>query len=195
MTGFPLTEDDIAGFVRGDEWMMRVLRAAEMVALPGWWIGAGFLRNAVWDWLSGREPRHDADVDLVYYDSASTAAKRDWDLDANLRRRFPFARWEVRNQARMHERDGFPPYTSTEDGIAHWVETATCIGVRLDGGQLDFLFCHGPEDLFGLIARPILEFRKPERIEVFRRRLDTKGWRQRWPNLRVEDAQEFFVLE
>lgn len=49
-----MTEDDLARLVRGDDWMMRVLRAADMVALPDLWIGAGFLRNAVWDWLSGR---------------------------------------------------------------------------------------------------------------------------------------------
>ncbi|MFN8049780.1 MAG: nucleotidyltransferase family protein [Ancrocorticia sp.] len=183
-----MTEDDLARLVRGDDWMMRVLRAADMVALPDLWIGAGFLRNAVWDWLSGREPRNDADVDLVYFDAADTTAQRDWDLDADLRQRFPFARWEVRNQARMHERDGLPPYSSTEDGIAHWVETATCVGVRLTCGQLEFVFCHDSEDLFGLTARPIPEFRNSERIEVFRRRVDTKGWRQRWPNLRVEEA-------
>ncbi len=40
-------ESDLAELVRDDEWMMRVLRCADSVGLPDWWIGAGFLRNAV----------------------------------------------------------------------------------------------------------------------------------------------------
>ena len=180
-------ESDLAELVRDDEWMMRVLRCADSVGLPDWWIGAGFLRNAVWDRLSGREPRHDSDVDLAYFDPTSIATDRDWRMDEELRSRFPFAVWEVRNQARMYVQDGFAPYRSTRDGIAHWVETATCVGVRLLDGEPDFLFCYGAEDLLGLVARPIPDYRSADRITVFRERIAKKQWNERWPGLRIAE--------
>ncbi|MFT3875132.1 MAG: nucleotidyltransferase family protein [Propioniciclava sp.] len=183
-----MTEDALAELVRGDDWMMRVLRAAETVCLPDWWIGAGFLRNAVWDHLSGQRPRHDTDIDLAYFDPTDVTPERDWGLDKELRQRFPFAAWEARNQARMHERDGFPPFESTRDGIAHWVETATCVGVRLIDDRLNFLYCHGSDDLFGMVARPMPAFREPSRIDAFKRRLEAKDWQQRWLVLTVEET-------
>lgn len=183
-----MTEDDVEDFVRGDEWMMRVLAAAEQLGLPDWWIGAGFLRNAVWDHLSGLKPRHDSDVDLVYFDALNRSAQRDWDLEDGANDRFPFATWEVRNQARMHELDGFNPYSSTSDGIAHWVETATCVGVRSVEGALQFLYCWGAGDLLELVARPTPPFREASRIEVFRERIARKRWTARWPRLRVEEG-------
>jgi len=43
------SEQDISKIIEADDWMMDVLRAAEKLQLPDWWIGAGFLRNKIWD--------------------------------------------------------------------------------------------------------------------------------------------------
>lgn len=143
------SQADITKIIQADPWMMQVLQAAETLDLPDWWIGAGFLRNKVWDAIEGNETPH---------------------------------------QARMHYVNDFEPYTSTEDGIAHWVETATCVAVRLRQGSLEYLFCHGTDDLFGLVARPTVGFRSEELIHIFYDRIEKKGWRQRWPHLKVEAA-------
>jgi hypothetical protein len=100
----------------------------------------------------------------------------------------PIAEWEVRNQARMHYMNGFRPFTSTADGIAHWVETATCIAVKAEKGKLKFLFCHGTEDLLGLIARPSPSIQGEELMKLFYDRIEQKQWRQRWPHLQVKDS-------
>lgn len=184
-----MTEDDIEDLVRRDPWMMRVLTTAEEVNLPDWWIGAGFLRNAVWDHLTGRAPLHDSDIDLVYFDASNTDPEKDWQLEDKLNKDSPFAKWEVRNQARMHQIDGFSPYTSTADGIAHFVETATCVGIRSNNGELEFLYCYGPRDLLEIVARPIPQFQDASKIDVFRNRITKKQWRTRWPQLRVEEAK------
>lgn len=176
---------EVSQLVSGDPWMMRVLCAAEELDLPDWWIGAGFLRNAAWDWCSNRLPRHDTDVDLVYFDATNCQPQDDWRIDEIAKLRFPFADWQIRNQARMHLVDRAEPYRSTAEGISHWVETATCVAVRLRQSELEFLFCYGPEDLLEMVARPIPSLLESGRTELFNQRLETKGWRKRWPGLRV----------
>lgn len=175
---------DIEKLVYSDQWMMQVLKAAESLNLPDWWIGAGFLRNRVWDAMEDNEPQPSKDVDLVYFNPEDVAAESDWAYDEAMKQQFPFAEWEVRNQARMHYVNGFEPYTSTADGISHWVETATCIAVKLENNKLKFLFCYGTDDLLGLIARPTPYF-TGDLLKTFHERVEKKQWQQRWPNLKV----------
>lgn len=85
----------------------------------------------------------------------------------------------------MHYVNGFEPYTSSEEGISYWVETATCIAVRQQKGKLEYLFCHGTADLFNLIARPIEAFKTEELLPVFYGRIEKKKWQERWPSLKV----------
>jgi uncharacterized protein len=178
-------EVDIPKLIHDDAWMMHVLHAAQALDLPDWWIGAGFLRNKVWDAIESKRPTPTRDVDLVYFHAADVIKETDWAYDERMKRDYPFAEWEIRNQARMHYVNGFPPFTSTADGISHWVETATCVAVKLVADELRFLYCYGMKDLCGLIARPTPYFRSAERIDVFLTRVAEKQWRERWPNLRV----------
>lgn len=182
------TESDIEQLVRSDAWMMKVLRAARSLNLPDWWIGAGFLRNKVWDAMEGNDFQVSRDVDLVYFSAADVSPETDWQYDEQMNEDFPFAEWEVRNQARMHTKNGFDPYGSTAEGIAHWVETATCVALRLSGERLEFLYCHGSDDLLGMIARPTPGFQTPELRPIFYERIEQKKWRERWPSLTVLDA-------
>jgi hypothetical protein len=179
------SEDDIAKLIYTDQWMMDVLRAAETLNLPDWWIGAGFLRNKVWDAIAGRQSQQSRDIDLVYFNAADTSRESDDAYDINMKQDHPFAEWEIRNQARMHYVNDFQPFTSTADGISHWVETATCIAVKSVGGKLQFLFCYGTGDLFGLIARPTPFFATGELLNRFYTRVAEKRWQERWPELRV----------
>src|SRR6185437_1899151 len=135
------SEGDIAKLIYTDPWMMNVLRAAENFNLPDWWIGAGFLRNKVWDAIAGKQSQQSRDIDPVYFNAADTSREPDDAYDIKMKQDYPFAEWEIRNQARMHYVNDFQPFTSTADGIAHWVETATCVAVRLADGKLQFLFC------------------------------------------------------
>jgi hypothetical protein len=179
------SESDVAELIHADAWMMKVLRAAQKLDLPDWWIGAGFVRNKVWDAIEHKQSKPTRDVDLVYFNAADVAPETDWSYDERMKRDHPFAEWEIRNQARMHYVNGFPPFISTADGISHWVETATCVAVNLAGDELRFLFCYGTDDLYGLIARPIPYFRSLERIGRFYARIEEKHWRDRWPDLRI----------
>jgi len=177
---------DIEKIVVADPWMMKVLEAAESLQLPDWWIGAGFLRNKVWDVMEDNEPQPSKDVDLVYFNPSDVTAETDWSYDEAMKQQFPFAEWEVRNQARMHYVNGFEAYKSTADGISHWVETATCVAVKLENDKLKFLFCYELDDLLGQIARPTPYF-TGELLQTFHDRVEKKQWQKRWPHLKVVD--------
>ena len=87
------SETDIEALVKADPWMMRVLEAAESLQLADWWIGAGFLRNKVWDALENNEPKPSKDVDLVYFNADDTTAETDWAYDEAMKEQYPFAEW------------------------------------------------------------------------------------------------------
>ncbi|PWG60814.1 nucleotidyltransferase family protein [Bifidobacterium catulorum] len=183
---FPKSEAEIGRLVAADDWMMQVLAAAKSMGLPDWWIGAGFLRNRVWDALEGNEPVRPRDVDLVYFRSSDTAPETDWTLSDHANVRFPFARWEIRNQARMHVKDGAVPFHSAAEGIAHWTETATAVAVRLDeNGKLSFLYSYGSADLLNLIVRPVTVDGTTVPRDLVERRIRDKRWLERWPDLTV----------
>jgi len=180
------TEEDIRRLVVSDDWMMQVLRAAEKLNLPDWWIGAGFLRNKVWNAIENNADHSISDIDLVYFDSNDVTTETDWLYDKNMKDIFPNVDWEIRNQARMHYVNNFNPFKSTEDGISHWVETATCVAVKLEKDELKFLFCYGIDDLVNLVARPNPIFQTAELINIFYSRLEKKNWQKTWPHLRLE---------
>jgi len=180
------SEAELARVIGADDWMMEVLAVAEGLALPDWWIGAGFLRNKVWNVIEGKDAEPTRDVDLVYFNAHDRQAETDWAYDQQLKAAYSFAEWEVRNQARMHYVNNLAPFISTEDGIAHWTETATCVAVKLEDSKLRFLFCYGTHDLFGLIARPTPYIVGTKLMHLFNDRLAKKQWREKWPDIRIE---------
>jgi hypothetical protein len=176
---------DIAVFIAHNPRMMRCLAVLAAHGPGGAWIGAGFVRNAVWYHLSGQdtEALPPADLDVVFHDRAIVTAEQDAALEAALSIAAPDLPWSVRNQARMHERNGHRPYRDVADALAHWVETATAIAARLGPKGVEILAPFGVDDVLNMIVRPVPAYRsKPE---VLRARLEAKGWLMRWPRLRV----------
>jgi hypothetical protein len=168
----------ILGASRGH---LDALQVAALAGPAGGWIGAGFVRNAVWDALAGVAPSVAtlADLDVVHHDPT-----RDDDaaFEAALRAARPLP-WSVTNQARMHAANGHAPYRDLADALAQWPETATSVAARLAGGRIEILAPHGLDDLLGMIVRPTpAHAGNPASVAA---RLAAKGWRARWPGLRV----------
>lgn len=185
-----MTEDDILALIRQDDWMMEVLRTAAKLDLPDWMVGAGFVRNKVWNHLCGIDAGHSTDVDLVYFDQDDVDEVTAEDEATETERRHQLrlskmlaADWEAVNQARMHVFHDDKPYRSTEDAIAHWPETATCVAVRLNQqGELELVAPHGIDDLVTLTVRPSPLHTNPEEVTA---RVAKKRWLERWPKLQV----------
>ena len=111
----------------------------------------------------------------------------DADFEAALRRRCEVP-WSVKNQARMHLRNGDRPYRDCADALCHWAETCTAVALRLVGERLELLAPLGVDDLLALKVRPTAHFAgKPE---VYRRRLREKNWTARWPLLDISGSSQ-----
>ncbi|MEM9501771.1 MAG: nucleotidyltransferase family protein [Pseudomonadota bacterium] len=152
--------------------------------LPDCWIAAGFVRDATWDHLHGRKPAlPNGDVDVVWFSEAALSEQTDRQIEAELARQIPNLEWSVKDQARMHLRNGDRPYTSVADAMQHWPETATTVGARLDSdGTIEINAPLGLNDLFALRLRPTPAFRS-EKHSIFLERASTKRWLDRYPLL------------
>lgn len=181
-------------------WLLQALRAARGLGLRHWAIGAGAVRNRVWDHLHGRAAQAgpEADVDLVFHDPAPAAAGLEavQAQEALLRRQLaahcPGLAWEPVNQAAVHLWRVAPPgphgppmaaLGSLAEALAGWPETATAVAVWLDGqDRLHLLAPLGLDDLLGLRVR-----RNPAvHPATYAERLARQRWAARWPLLRVE---------
>ena len=165
----------------GSPWHAEVLATLRDVCGEGAWIGAGFVRNAVWDQMHGRAPELPDDVDVLIHDPANTG-DREADLEQELAARLPAVPWSVRNQARMHLKHGDAPYPGLAEAMRRWPETATAVAVRLDGAQgLWILAPFGLGDLMRGVLRPAEDSARCRK--AFQERVARKGWRDRWPDL------------
>jgi hypothetical protein len=162
------------------------LSALRSLALPDSWIGAGFVRNRVWDTLIGRVTRSGQDdVDVVYYDNGDPDGDREGEVETKLAALIPGVLWQARNQRRMHlyRSKGDRPYRDTEDSLRYWLETPTAVAARLtDAERIELLAPYGLDDLLNLTCRPTPAGLR--RADDYRERLASKGWRQRWPEAR-----------
>ena len=171
---------------------MKALCAVRALKLSDGWIGAGFVRDAVWDHLHGYGQRPVAgDVDVVWFDSELCHPDYDSELEERLRQECPTFNWSVKNQARMHQRNANAPYTSTENALRYWPETATAVAVRAgDTHLIEIIAPYGLEDLFTLRLRPTPQF-AGEKREIFRQRVAAKRWMARYPLLQLSVALYF----
>ncbi len=174
--------------VAATPWLMRALRAVRSVGPPLAWVGAGAVRNTVWDSLHGCSRRTVADVDVAFFESSDLSRATDALYQRRLADLEPALSWDVVNQASVHlwyEQtfgEATLPLRSVEDGIATWPETATAVGVRLDdAGHIQVLAPYGLSDLFECVVR-----RSPRAsAEQFRARVEAKRYAARWPKVRV----------
>jgi hypothetical protein len=175
---------------RGD--LIGILRTVRESPVPQAVVGAGVIRNAVWDHLHGfASPAPIKDVDVAYFDLADLERRREADAEKVLTDHRPDLDWDVKNQAAVHlwyeEKFGqaIEPFDTIEEAIGSWPETATCVAVGLDGrGQLRVIAPLGLDDLFNLVLR-----RNPAIVtrDVFERRVREKRFIERWPKLNLID--------
>jgi uncharacterized protein len=188
-----MSKQRLREIVQETDWLWRALNAVRDIDPPCWCIGAGAIRNAVWDALHSRStPSFLEDIDVAYFDRTELSAERDEQYRLALLKQEPDLPWEVTNQAGVHLwfetvfGHAVGPLESIEEAVASWPETATSIGVRLDrDDHLQIIAPLGLDDLFGMVVR-----RNPRRVslEVYRKRIETKKYLERWPNATVVAA-------
>jgi len=187
MTRIPkdMNEEFIINLIKSDSWRIEVLKAVQSLNLPDWLIGAGFVRNQVWDALHNFEKKTPVtDIDIAYFDPNDLSEETEFRYQAILSKKLA-ADWSVTNQARMAKiNNQNANYTSTKDAIAHWPETATAIGITmLEDDSLKVIAPHGLDDLFKLRLRMTPDF--GDGRDSFLNRVEKKQWLSKWPKLEI----------
>jgi len=168
--------------IESDPTRMRALDAVKTLQLPDCFIAAGFIRDKIWSSLYGQD-KAVSDVDVIYFCATDSTQERDLHLEQQLSQRVPELAWSVKNQARMHIRNGDSPYKNSTDAMTYWPEKQTAIGARLN--EKNQVILQAP---FGLAYQFNGKInRNPARsVELFMHRLNSKGWIESWPVLQVE---------
>ena len=177
-----MTLNKLKKFIYSDAERMNILQIVRSLHLNDCWVGAGFVRNLVWDRLHNYSTStHLNDVDVIFFDSGLEKEKNSL-LEEQLTDSFSGVNWSVKNQAYMHQKQGHLPYDSSEEALRFWVETATAVAVRLnDEEELEVLAPYDIQDLFDLVLRPVSQ----DKLSVMNGRIRDKNWLEIWPNLKV----------
>ncbi|WP_137166760.1 nucleotidyltransferase family protein [Salinimonas lutimaris] len=173
-----------ARLIANSDFHMQCLYAADKLGLHDWMIGTGFVRNLIWDHTHGKASATSLnDIDLIYFDRQHADKPHDMMLEKQLNHGAANPVWEVRNQARMHLKKGHQPYQNSTQAISYWVETATCVGVRLEQGMIKIIAPLGLANNWAGIVRRNPAFSDSA---VFLQRVAQKQWLSTWPQLRLD---------
>ncbi len=160
------------------------------IGLPDGWLVAGAVAQTVWNARLGLPPDHGLrDIDIIYHDPDDLTAASEADHAARVSALFgdSAAHFDVKNEARVHcwyeAKFGYPipPYPSARAAIATFPTTATTVGIRPSGGDIELVSTHGLSDLCNLTVRP-------NRVQITRPIYEAKvaRWRTLWPTLNIE---------
>lgn len=167
-----------------DQVRWQAMGLVEALDLPQGCIGAGFVRNLVWDHLHGGvSDCRQEDIDVLFYDQSKSDPRYDAEIEVKLRESAPDLNWSVKNQARMHLRNQDAPYNSVKDAMRFWPEAATAVAAMRSGNDCIIIAPFGLFDLESLILRPTSA--EPHKIAAFRARAKAKNWHARWPKVQI----------
>ncbi len=182
-------EQELIDIIRQDTQLMHVLEIARSANLPNWYIGAGIVRNSVWDYLHGTPGKTPIrDIDLVYFSSEEI---QEQEVRQFLENSIPNVEWDFKNSAIVHkwykEKKGIDrkPLNSSEEDIDNWPEICSCIGIRLQNdNQLLIYAPYDIDDLLDMVFRRNIE---GDRIteKVFEWRVENKHIAERWPKAKI----------
>ena len=146
-------------------------------------MAAGFVRNLVWDHLHNKPVSTPLnDIDVIYFDADEADNNMYLKYEKTLTILMPQVNWEVRNQAKMHARNGDQPYQNILDSMSYWPEKETAVAIRkIDHNQYECISAFGLDSLFNYCIT-----HNPKRnIDIFEGRLNSKDWLIKWPMLKV----------
>lgn len=179
-------EKRLVDIVSQDTYIMSILNAVEKLSLNDAWVCAGLIRNKIWDHLHNiTTPIND--IDVIYFDTSDTTLEMEKQLENELRFLLPNQPWSVKNQARMHMKSDFNPFSSSLDGVAHFPEIPTAIAVRLYNKELEVMAPYGLQDLFEMKVRPTPFYQMNSRYyPIYIERMMKKNWDLIWEKLSIE---------
>jgi len=177
--------DDLLSLIRNNQEIMMDLAMIRRLNLPNWCVAAGYVRNYIWDSLHGYPTRTPLnDIDIIYFNIEEIGEDIEERYEQKLESESGVSIWSVKNQARMHIRNGANPYKSIEDAMSQWPETVTAIGIRLEkDDRITIISPYGLEDIFEYRVRRSPLFRDEA---TYHARMKEKNWKALWPRLQIQ---------
>ena len=177
---------ELTNIIKSDTLLMSVLETVQALQLNDCWVAAGFIRNKVWDTLHKVETAIN-DIDVIYFDAFDLSIETEKALESKLQEMMPHLPWSVKNQARMHSKNGISPYESSFDGVAHFPETPTAIAVRLHNTKIEIVAPYGLHDLFEGRVKPTPPFDQESNLHtIYLNRIHNKNWGLIWDQLIID---------
>jgi hypothetical protein len=173
----------IIALIKQDKLRIDALECVYKLNLPDCYLAAGFLRNLVWDSLHHKKistPLNDMDV--IYFDISEVDDQAYLEYEVQLKQQMPDVNWQVRNQAKMNERNGDRAYLSSLDAMSFWPEKETAVAIRKsEQGDYDCIAAFGFDSLFNFQ----ITLNPKRKLSVFELRISSKNWLVQWPKLIV----------
>ena len=179
-------EETISEVLNNNQDYKAIVQVVSMYKDESLWIGGGFIRSIIWDYLSSHKITSEfGDIDVFYYNIEDYTKERDSRIEAFLLSIAPNINWSVKNQARMHVHNNEPQYISLLDALNKFPDTASTITIRKkDEKDYIFLAPFGYIDLFNLKIRATPHFMSSEeKMNRYYERISNKKWIQKWPKL------------
>lgn len=187
-------EEELIDIISKNQLILNVFELAKQLNLQHYYIGAGCLVQAVWNYLLDKPLNYGIDdIDIVYFDNDLSYQTEDRIIKnaQEIFKDIPI-KVDIKNQARVHlwYKDRFGkeliPYKTIEEAIDSWPTTATSLGIRSDGFDNWKIYApYGLHDLFQLVIKAN---KKLITEEVYLNK--AQKWKKKWPELRIITWEE-----
>ncbi len=119
-------------WISEDSFRMNCLQTVNQVLDGQWYVGAGFVRNLVWDKLHQYTSSTKLnDVDVIFCDWHECSESSELKIENSLRKLMPDVNWSAKNQIRMAKLHGHEPYKDCCDAMLYWPELETAVAATL----------------------------------------------------------------
>lgn len=160
--------------IERDRWRMLHLNAVASITDQDLWIGGGFLRNAIWDFIFNKHTVRD--VDVVYV--SNDGVKSELLIKNKLNEIIPETKWDVTNCVRICKQDNLYVPTTIEEAVFRWPEIATCVACQLKNNKIQIIAPYGLVDCWhGIIRHNPIQ----PRIRLTEERVEQ--WKKIWSGL------------
>ena len=178
-----LINHKILDIVKNSNRITSIIQTIKLINTENLMLTGGSLRNVVWNYLHYYTEEYELeDCDIIFYNPTNLSKAYENSIKSKLEYLNPDIKWSVKNQARMHIRNGHKPYSGIYNALSAFPET--CSSVAIDRNW-NIISPYGLEDLLNLIVKPT-PFCIDNEIGVYDRRIRQKNWIYKWADLQIE---------
>lgn len=165
-----------------------IINSLSLITNETLYLTGGTLRNAIWNKLHNFNDNYELeDCDVIFYNSNNILKSYENHIENELKIINPNIEWSVKNQARMHVRNGHLPYGSLFNALFAFPETCSAVAL---GKNWEVIAPYGISDLLNLSLVETNYCRTFEK-GTFIKRIIKKEWLNKWPELKLGEEVRF----